>query len=265
MDCRKLLLLAAGLALSTTGCITQQTNPVTGETITKVWTPLTLFQKEPKRVPKAETCVTAAKTLEQQAEVPQLTRDQKEDKLDQARKAYQQALEIDPRHTQALAGLARVYMQLKDVDRAMSTYEKALKDDPKNGELWFEQAKCHVRQKKFDQAIDGFRKAHEAKPENRTYARHLGLCLARSNRSQEAVQVLAKLHGEAQAHYEVALMLKHLDQTEQARHHTQLALQRDPMLVAAQHLLAQFDGGQAPAPAPESAPSRIVTVGFKAE
>jgi Tfp pilus assembly protein PilF len=235
-----------GLLVGAAGCVTHHQGACSETPTTTIWTPLALFQKDAKRLPKVETCLKGGATLEGDALSDKTTPEQKENLLVRARKAYQQALQIEPENAEAIAGLARVYASLQEHDKAVATYDKALKRHPKNGKIWFEYGKFHCKQKQYDKAADAFRKARENDPENREYGRHLGLCLARAGRPQEAAQVLGKLHGEARAHYEVALMLKSLNKTDQAREYAQTALRHDPMLVPAQHLMGQLTPGAGP-------------------
>lgn len=239
-------MLAALMAVGGTGCITQHHNSISDKTTTEIWTPLSAFKREAKKKPQVETCLKGGDFAEKDSFSARLSAAEKEQKLVQARKAYQQALDEEPSNVQALAGLARVYVHLKDYDKAQAAYDKALKQHPKNSLLWFEQGQCHHKQKLHGKAADAFRKAAEADPENRDYAKHLGLALAQAGRVQESVQVLSKLYGEAQGHYKVALILDRLDQPDQARQQLQLALQRDPMLQPAQQMLAKLNGGAAP-------------------
>ena len=66
--------------------------------------------------------------------------------------------------------------------------------------------------------------------------------------------------GQAQAHYTVARMLAHLNQTEQSKRHLQIALQYKADLEPARELLVQLERGQLPRPGP--AASGVVNIGF---
>src|SRR5205823_192973 len=54
-------------------------------------------------------------------------------------------------------------------------------------------------------------------------------------------------NGPAKAHYNLARVLRHMNQNELARQHTVLALEQDPHLTVARALLAEMDG-RAPLP-----------------
>lgn len=264
MDCRKWLVLAVGLTLGGAGCVTQQQNSLSDKTTTTVWTPLSMFQKETKRMPKVETCLEGGQMLEKQAMSDKLSAPDKEEMLNRARKAYQQALDTEPNNPQALTGLAHVYADLLQADRALETYEKAVKVNPKNARVWAELGRCHFQQNHYDKASEAFQKAVDTDPDERAYAKHLSLSLAMAGREKESIQVLTKLYGDAQAHFKYALILKKLEQPEKARQHLETALQRDPMLRPAEQLLAQLTPG-APRSFAPAADGPIVNISFKGD
>jgi tetratricopeptide (TPR) repeat protein len=195
-----------------------------------------------KRQPLPGTHVSWAVYREREANAPNTDPAQKPKILDQARMAYLKAIEVDPGHLPAYTGLARVYVQLGIPERAQETYQKALKRFPKEGSLWYELGMIHCRQKDWPNAIEHLKKAHDLEPENRQFAQTYGFCLARAGRTDESLTCLTRVMGAAQAHYNVARMLVHLQREDQARQHLHLALQRDPHLQAAGQLLARIDG-----------------------
>src|SRR5262245_50378286 len=81
----------------------------------------------PKRVPKPNTCMEAGKLREQKADEPDTPGPEKAVLLDEARKAYQQALKIDPTFDPAARALAGLYMKENNYDNAVATYQKILK------------------------------------------------------------------------------------------------------------------------------------------
>jgi tetratricopeptide (TPR) repeat protein len=241
MDCRKWFVLVAGLLLSSTGCITEQKNALSDRTMTTVWTPLSMLQKETKRTPQVKTCLEGGQMLEKQALADHLNAMEREELLDRARKAYQQALDIEPGNPQAQIRLAHIYVQLSRFDKALATFDRAIKQHPKNAEVWAGLGQCYFEQHSFTKAADAYRKALDHDPDERTYAKHLALNLALAGQEQESLQVLTKLYGgETQAHYKFAIMMKQLNRPEEARRHLEITLQRDPLFRPAEQLLAQM-------------------------
>jgi tetratricopeptide (TPR) repeat protein len=162
---------------------------------------------------------------------------------DQARKAYQQALQIDPVNLEALSALSRLYVRIDDHDKAVATYQRAVQAHPKRTELWYELGMCHAQKKEWDLALTHIQKAVELDPENRMYARSFGFCLARAGRIDESVAVFARFDGEATAHYSVARMLHHMSQDEASKEHLRRAIAQAPDLTAARQLLASLERG----------------------
>jgi tetratricopeptide (TPR) repeat protein len=179
---------------------------------------------------------------------------QKQQILDQARKAYQQALKLDPKCIAAYRGLARTYQQLGDHDRTVATYQSALKVLPGEASLWFELGMCQARGKEWGPALDNLKKATELEPENRTYSDMRAYSLARAGRYQESFECFKKTVGEGQAHYNLARMLVHVKENEAAKEHLRLALKADPNLSAARQMLVKLEPTKT---------SPVVTVGFE--
>jgi tetratricopeptide (TPR) repeat protein len=213
-----------------------------------------------KRQPRAKTCVEYGRFREEEANAPGRPPAERELLLDQARKMYQQALQVDPKNLPAFLALARLYSARGDHDRAVTTYQKAVKAHPKEAAVWSELGMCHARQKEWEPALRCLRKAVDLDPENRQAAHNLGYCLARSGRFEESLACFTRTDGEAKAHYNVARMLLHMQENDRSRHHLRMALQKDPHLLAAQQLLAQIESvtppSSGPVPAGYSGPIR---------
>jgi hypothetical protein len=76
----------------------------------------------------------------------------------------------------------------------------------------------------------------------------LGFVLARAGRYDEGFAVLCRHNSEAQAHYDLARMLKYMNQPELARARALLALEKDPSLAVAKTFLAELDSPPAARP-----------------
>jgi tetratricopeptide (TPR) repeat protein len=207
------------------------------------------------RQPRAATCIAYANLSEQAAADPRCTPSKSEQLRDQARKAYQQALRIEPGNLTALTGLARLYIAMDDQAHAIATYEKALQTHPREAALWYELGMCHARRKDLDSAVKNLRQAVDLDPEQRLYVHSLGFCLARAGRYDDSFAVFARLEGEASANYNLARMLHHLQQDELSKQHAQMALTLKPDLEPARQLLAALANPAIPAPAPDIVPT----------
>lgn len=246
MDCRKALALALGLAVGGSGCVTTKTTGGSGSSPADP-VPYQAKKPLPPRIPKASTCAAFGDFRAKQAATePNVPDTERERYRDQARRAYQQALQIDPSYLPAYTGLARLYTELRDYDRAVATFQKALKAHPKEASLWFDLGMVYSRQKKWDPALENLQAALKLDPENRQYVTTFGYCLARAGRFEESVTVLAGVVGRGEAHYRVARMAHHMNQDDLCKQHLQLALNEKPDLADARRMLAQLEGRAQP-------------------
>lgn len=200
-----------------------------------------------KRKPKPSTLVAYGEVHERAATDPGRSPAEQEELRNRARTAYQQALQLNPKDRPALMALARLYTSEEDYDRAVATYNRAIRDYPKDAALRYELGMCHARRKNWDVALQSLQMAVRLDPENRRFVHGYGLCLARAQRYEESFAVLAKLEGHAQAHYDLARMMHHLDQDELSKEQLRLALAQNPELIAAEQFLAELERGTNPA------------------
>ncbi len=204
-------------------------------------TPIKPAADLPKRQPKADTCVAAANFYATEAVAPNGTPQRCQELREQARRAYEQAVQLDPKHVPAYQGLGRLYVDMEDTAHAVETYQKGLKVLPKEAALWYELGMVQGRRKEWGPALDSLGKASELQPTNPQYANALGYGLARAGRYDEALACFQRVNGEGRAHYKLARMLQHLGQTDLAHRHLELAVEKDPRLVEAQGLLREMD------------------------
>jgi tetratricopeptide (TPR) repeat protein len=216
----------------------------------------------PKRKPQPETCVALGRLAEEAANQPGRPPADQQQLREQARKAYQQALDLEPNHVPALAALARLYATAGDYGRAVPAYRKAVKVQPKDAALWYDLGMCHARHKQWEPALVNLRAAVELDPENRQYGNALGFCLARAGCYEESLACFRRSVGEAGAHYNLARMLHHVNQEELSKQHLRLALQAKPDLAPAEQLLAELEGRAAgfDRPAGETAIEQVAEV-----
>jgi hypothetical protein len=111
----------------------------------------------------------------------------------------------------------------------------------------------YARGKEWPAALESFGQAVQLDPDNKQYQKTYGFALARAGRSEEAYAALAHCMGEAEAHTNVARMLKHLQQRDACQWHLQLALRANPGYAPARDLLAELNG---PPPVAAAQPAR---------
>jgi tetratricopeptide (TPR) repeat protein len=253
MDCRRLLTLATSLTLGCLGCLHHQTAPNANPpdktaASTRSTDPAQALANSPSETdhkshkPKASTFVAVGDYRAANTHESGLSPAQIEAAQEDARKMYVKALELDPKYLPAYLALARLYESVGDHAHAVETYQGGLKKHPKEAAVWAELAMCHARAREWDANLACMRKAVELDPDNRQYNKTLGFCLARTGHYDEGFACLKKTMGEAQAHYDLARMLLHLEQDAEGKRHLELAVQADPRLRPAQELLAELEG-----------------------
>jgi len=249
MDCRKTLCAAAWLFCAVAGCTPNKLMPVWpgGDALTSdAYKPPKMAgepeEYEPVKELKPKTLVAMAAFREQMAAEVAKTPAQREFLLEDARKSYQRALKEDPKYLPAHIGLARHWEAAGQHDRAMTSYEAALKLAPKDGGLCYEIGMCQARHKEWKPALERLKQAAASDPENRQLASTYALALARAEHFDESLACLRKLYpaAEAEAQYNLARMLHHMENDELSRRHATLAVQADPTFQPAQELLAEL-------------------------
>ena len=143
MDCRKGLVLALGLA-GAVGCVPQnsvQPPPAAPRAVTEK------AKDPPKHPPTAPTCVAGANYYATSGDEAPPRSALQEHLYDQARRGYQQAIDIDPTCVAAYKGLAHLCAQMSDHEGAVKWYRKGLEKQPKDASLWLEFGVCQARHK----------------------------------------------------------------------------------------------------------------------
>ncbi len=280
--------IAAGLLALASGCTKQQaanplapktnqlsqlsqlkSQPAQSTTLPQTMTKVQKAPEGPKRPPKVESCLLAGQSFLEAAETtedPTL----RAQRFLQARKAFQQALGLDPSNRKAMFGLARVCDKEGDYATAEAGYREILKAAPNDAQVWYELGMCQARQRNWDQAVEALQRANQLSRSNPTYSSHLGWALARSGQYDAALAHFRRTVGLAKANYNLALMMDHLGYSDVCRRYLIAALNADPNLEEARSLLESLQPVSTPRPAnahlnrsPE-AEGEIVPVDFRA-
>jgi tetratricopeptide (TPR) repeat protein len=252
MDRRKSVVLAVGLAAGVLGCAHDANLLAVRQEQADVEAARDADQ--PKRTPRAATCVAFATFNERGANAANCTPEQREQLRAQALKEYERALKIEPTNLAAEMGVARLHAARGANEAALAAFQQAIKTHPQEGVCRFELGMFHARRKEWGPAVENLREAARLNPERRSYAHGLGYCLARAGKYDESFAVFAKLDGEAEAHYSVARMMQHTGQEELCKQHLQLALALKPDMAKARQLLTTLDQAQAKRTVPAGMP-----------
>jgi tetratricopeptide (TPR) repeat protein len=249
MDCRKTLVLALGLLIGVGGC----TYPFARSSVN----PPTSGNEPEPMTHKASTYVAFGDFRAAAGFASENSPAQQKQFREDAKQAYLKALEIDSKHMPAYLALARLLQGCDDQAGAVAVFERALQVSGQDPALWHELGMCHCRAKNWSTAIEGLQKACLLDPNNKPYSTALAFALARAGRYDESYAALRRLSSEAKAHYDLARMLRHLDQIDLARKHVMIALQKDPKQPGAKALLDELNSK-----ASAQQPSGIQQVGY---
>jgi Tfp pilus assembly protein PilF len=164
----------------------------------------------------------------------------------QARQAYQEVLQKDPKSVDALLGLGNLYQVTGETDKLREVEQRAKTLHPANAKVWAWVAIRRAQAKDFESAVAAYQQAVNLDPENRVYKIHMGLSLARAGRYDEGRPWLMRCMREGEARYNLAMMMLHNGDQERARTEFTLVLQVDPTMMAAKdQLLAMTAAGAA--------------------
>jgi Tfp pilus assembly protein PilF len=166
---------------------------------------------------KADVQIAMAHSLERQGQV------------EQAIKAYQDALVQDKNRTDVYHRLAVIYDKKGDRENAQKYYAKALQKRPKDAELLADFGYSCYLHRRWDDAERSLRHAIELDPQLTRAHNNLGLLLAHNGHPKEALPEFAKAGcSEAEAHANLGFALSLNDDWKQARREFELAWKLDP-------------------------------------
>jgi len=165
---------------------------------------------------------------------------------------YQKALQIDPRHADALVGYARLKDRQGELQEAVELYRRAAKAYPKDPSILNDLGLCLARQRRFAESITALEEAIRLAPKEWRYRNNVAMILVETGEVEAAVSRLKSAQGEAVAHYNVGYLLQKKGDSEAAARHFAKALEKNPSLVAARIWLEKL-GGE-PCSVAESAP-----------
>ncbi|WP_437203223.1 tetratricopeptide repeat protein [Planctomicrobium sp. SH664] len=169
-------------------------------------------------------------------------------KYPEARTHYLSALEDDSRNVEALIGAARMEMQLGGAANAEKHLKKAIKAAPDNAEAQFTLGMFYASQQKWEESISPLTKAMLASPNETRYRYQLAVSLVHKGDVDAALPHFIRTIGDAEAHYNVGLILQEEGRLDDAERHFLIAVNKKPELTQAQNWLAHLRATRAKAP-----------------
>jgi tetratricopeptide (TPR) repeat protein len=187
----------------------------------------------------------------------------KQGMLPESARAFDRAIQLDPKNVQAVIGRGSVYLHQEDLKKAVETFERAVKlapNDavahfalaqawyragsprraieplktvvklqPKHDNAWYLLGKMYGHDRQWDQAMDALQKAISIDPKNASYWRDLGQINANYTRLDEAEKQFKKAielePANAEAYYLLGLLYTQRADTPKMRGQAEQALQ----------------------------------------
>ena len=190
-------------------------------------------------------------------------------KLDEALKEFQETIRLAPDSPLANYWLGKAYFYRQDKDQAEKAFNKVLQLDPKNYHAMASLGRLYSFDRtKLDQAEKLLQQALEESPDNLDTHFDLGRIYAMKGEQQKAMQEFAftfSREGEFSLyHFEMGRILEAWGEKNRALQHYQRALVLNPRFAAAEQAAKRLEGGAGkeapgkapPAPSPEKKPAR---------
>lgn len=181
--------------------------------------------------------------------------------MSEARERYQRVLHDEPQSVEALLGLARMDQLAGRMAEAEQGFRKALKTSPNDPLVLDALGQFYAAQEKWPQAIDVLKQGLQAAPNDDTIRFHLAVATAKNGDLATAKPLFVNSVGEAEAEYNLGLILHDQGKLELAEQHFVQAVVKKPTLEQAQywlneirveketkHLLAGTSSGNRPRP-----------------
>ncbi len=174
--------------------------------------------------------------------------------VDGAIEQFRKALDVSPNDRRALLGLARLYDRKGDFASAIPIYERAIKAYPDWPASYNSLGLCYARNGRLDKAIEMLQRAVALEPDKPIHRNNLSAVLVEAGRVDDALKELTVVHTEDVAHYNLGYLFYEKGEQDLAYRHLQRAVQMNPSLSPAQHLLDQLHGELRTARLPEAPP-----------
>jgi len=179
-------------------------------------------------------------------------------KLKEAAQQYEKALGTAPHYLGALLGYARLKDAIGQPQEAMELYQRAAGLHPQEPSVYNNLALFYARRRMLDRSVAMLGHAIQLDPNNAKYRNNMATVLVEMGRFEDAFGHLRSVHHEAVAYYNLGYLLEKRGESEAARQHFVMALQKDASLIQAsqalQRLVAAAAAAQRPLDASQEEP-----------
>lgn len=159
------------------------------------------------------------------------------DQPHEARSNYSAVVSEDPDNVDAILGLARLDQLAGSTQEAERRFLQALKLAPENAFVQYELGRFYASQSRWQEAVTPLQKAMLNDPLTKQYRHQLAIAQVHAGDVHSAIPNFSQTIGDAEAHYNVALILKEMGDLTQAEHQLIMALTKRPDFEPAQRWL----------------------------
>jgi tetratricopeptide (TPR) repeat protein len=160
--------------------------------------------------------------------------------LNDARRHYGDVLKDKPRNLDALLGIARVDQLSGRPQEAEQGFRKALRLAPESPDALHALGQFYASQERWPEAVDQLNKAMLAAPGEKAYRYHLAVAMVHVGDVNGAMPHFIRSVGDAEAHYNVGLILRDQGKLKDAEQQMLLAVTKKPDLHQAQYWLDEL-------------------------
>ena len=161
-------------------------------------------------------------------------------RLKEATEKYQAVLKKNPKDVEAIIGLARIDQLTGRQAEAEKGYLKAVKISPDAAVPQRALGEYFSSQKRWPEAIDAYNRAVLADPIDRCSRCELAKALVHNGDVEEALPHFIRTVGDAEAHFNTAVILREEGHIQEAEQHARIALAKKPEWRDAKSLLTEI-------------------------
>ena len=161
----------------------------------------------------------------------------------EAQKKYQEVLQVEPDNFEAILGLARIDLEYDNFGDAEQKLKRAVKVAPDSHEVQYTLGEYYVSQRNWQAAIEPLTEAMLKAPNHQAYRFQLAVALVHVGDVGSAMPHFIQTVGDAEAHFNVAMILKDRGDFSDAEKHLRLAIAKNPEFDQAKHWLNQLRSG----------------------
>ena len=176
----------------------------------------------------------------------------------EARSQYAAVIQEEPKNVDAILGLGRLDELSGDLVSAEKHFQKAVSVAPDYPLAHYSLGQFYAKRKNWLAATESLTQAMLADPHEPQYRYALAVSLARQGEIDAALPHFIRTVGDAEAHYNIGLILQEQGQLDGAERQFSIALTKDPTLTQAKRWLAHLRGEpETPVAQGSTAPTKV--------